>query len=135
MGTISHLLNQTLVIVETSTDRYGDQELVGQLSVPCRFRYITEVDKMTLAEAEASDAMVWVEPDAPIQSASILFIDEVYWRIDRMIKARKMDDTVEFLKVYLSRHELAYIAPTGSLLLEDENEFWLENTWDFLLEG
>jgi len=108
MGIISHILGQTAKIVTTSTDRHGDQLLVSETSIACRFRYITELDRNTNREGvEAFDAIIWFEPTAPIKESTIVFADENYWRINRLVKARKLSgSTVEFLKAFVKKHEL-----------------------------
>lgn len=109
MGIISHTLKQTASIITTTTNVYGDQIASSSGSYPCRFRYITELDKNVNREGlDTADAIIWFEPTAPIKEGAIVQVDEYYWRIDRLIKARKLaGENVEFLKALVKRHALA----------------------------
>jgi hypothetical protein len=108
MGIISHTLNQEAKIVTTTQDKHGDQISSSETSIKCRFRYITELDRNSNKEGlESFDAIVWFEPDANIQEASIIFADGKYWRINRLIKARRLSGSiVEFLKGFVKKHDL-----------------------------
>lgn len=106
MTLLTHTFDQVAVIVTTETDKYGDQKSVSNESIACRFRYITGVEKNLSAEALNSEAMVWFEPDANISEANILLIEGSYWRIDKLVKARRFDKEVQFLKAFVTKHEL-----------------------------
>ena len=109
MGILTHALKQTAIIVTTTTDEYGDQITESSGSYPCKFRYITELDTNVNREAlDTADAIIWFEPSAPISEGTIVKVDEYYWRVERLIKARKLaGNTVHFLKALVQRHALA----------------------------
>lgn len=104
---LTHILDQTAVIITTTTDKYGDQKSEGTETVACRFRYITGVEKNINQEALNSEAMVWFEPTANIAESNIVLIEGSYWRIDKLIKARRFDKEVQFLKAFVTRHQLS----------------------------
>ncbi len=109
MGILTHVLKQTAIIVETQLDKHGSQILVDTTSVACKFRYITELDTGVNKEgATSSDAIVWFEPTATVAEGTLIKVDDLYWRINRVIKARKLSgDAIHFLKALVNRHKLA----------------------------
>jgi hypothetical protein len=109
MSLLTSILQQDALIITVAQDKYGDQLPTTSTSVKCRFRYITEVDKNSHMEGmDTNDAIIWFEPDANIAEGSIVEVDGLYWRIDRLIKARRMSgNTVEFLKAFVKSHQLA----------------------------
>lgn len=108
MGQLTHLLNQVAQVITTTTSKFGDQIFSNSEEIPCRFRYITNVDQTNNAELYSNiDAIFWCEPDQPIIEGTILFVDDEYWRVQRLIKARKFDPEKRFLKAFLRRHKLA----------------------------
>lgn len=110
MGILSHVLAQDAKLVTATVDKYGDQNPTAETSVKCRFRYITEIDRGNNAESvdTASDAIIWFEPTVDIVEGSIVKVDSVYWRVERLVKARRLTgNTVYFLKAFVSRHELS----------------------------
>jgi hypothetical protein len=108
---IDHILNQEGFIVETTTDKHGDQVEDKLTPVRCRFRYITGIEKGINAEDfQGSNAMIWFAPDANIEEGSVVQVDSKYWRVDRLIRARKMSgSTVEFLKAFVKNHQLVTV--------------------------
>jgi hypothetical protein len=49
--------------------------------------------------------MVWFEPDVDVSEGTIFKADGVYWRIDRLTKARRLvGSQVMFLKALVNRH-------------------------------
>ena len=109
MSLLTSILQQDAIIITVATNKYGDQVPSTGESVKCRFRYITEVDKnMHMEGIETNDAIIWFEPTANIREGSIVSVDGAYWRIDRLIKARRLvGNQVEFLKSFVKKHELA----------------------------
>lgn len=101
------MLNQEAVVYETETDKYGDQKSVSSQTLPCRFRYITNVDRNVQAESMGSEAMIWFEPTAEVAEATIVQIDNGYWRIDKLVKARRASNDVLFLKAFVTKHQLS----------------------------
>lgn len=109
MGILTHALQQTWISVDFTLSFDGDQ--IGHVSgsLPCRFRYITQLERSGVAESiDTSDAFVWFEPDANIAEGSIGSVDGVYWRIHSLIKARRLvGSNIMFLKALVKRHQLA----------------------------
>lgn len=108
MSLIDHILQQPAKIIETVTDVHGDQVKVSEVSTLCRFRWITEVGANAFGEsADAFDAIIWFFPSTTITEGTIVFVDDVYWRVNRLIKARRLKGmTVVFQKAFVKRHEL-----------------------------
>lgn len=91
--------------VTTTRNAYGDFIASGETALPCHFRYITEQVSGVGNETIQSDAMAWFEPDSGVQKEDILKIDGEHFRVERLIKARKLRDTrVQFLKVELLKY-------------------------------
>lgn len=108
MGIITHILKQTATVITTEYNVYGDQQLVSSETYPCRFRYITDLDRNINRDELNGDALVWFESDVPITEGDIINVDDKYWRIMRLTKARALEgETIEFLKALVDRHELA----------------------------
>jgi hypothetical protein len=109
MSLITHILSQDGELINATVDFYGDQEPTSSSSVQCRFRYITELDRTTNIEGESSaDAIIWFEPDVVVKVGSIVKADGEYWRVEKLIKARRMSGSqIMFLKALVKKHELA----------------------------
>jgi hypothetical protein len=108
MGILTHLLTQTAEIVTTSTNAYGDQIPSTLTELPCRFRYITDLDRRTNMEGiTASDAIFHFEAGADVKEGTILKIEGLYWRVDKLVRARRMGDPVLFLKAFVLKHQIA----------------------------
>lgn len=109
MGILTHAITQNAQVIDARIDAYGDQLSYGTEAVMCRFRYITELDRNTNAEAlGGAEAMIWFEPTVNISEASIIFADGKYWRIERLIKARRLTNpTVLFYKALVKSHDIA----------------------------
>ena len=112
MGILTHILKQSGKLVQATINVYGDQISSGETNVMCRFRNITELDKTSNAEGVATaDAIVWFEPSVSIEEGSIIKVDGKYWRIDRLIKARRMSSSaILFYKALVKRHQLAEVS-------------------------
>jgi hypothetical protein len=102
---ISHLLNQTCEIVETTYNKYGEQILSTTAEISCKFREITNLTKSANREDIAADAMLWVEPDASLEKGTIILIDGDYYRVERLVKARRNNGEVQFIKCDLQAHK------------------------------
>lgn len=104
---IDHILNQTAKVVTTTTDKHGDQIAGDSIIVNCRFRYYTAIDRGVSAEdLLGNNAIIWFNPSTAVEEGSIIQVDDKYWRIDKLVKARRMGATVEFLKAYVKKHDL-----------------------------
>jgi len=110
MGILSHAITQAGKLVEATIDKYGDQVASDETSVSCRFRYITQIDRTTNIEGvgTGNDAIIWFEPDVDVQEGSIINAEGAYWRVERLIRARRLSDsTVLFLKAFVNKYEVA----------------------------
>lgn len=109
MGILDHALVQDGKIVTFTRDRHGDQIPQSETAIKCKFRYITEIDKQVNREGvESFDAIIWLSPDTNINEGDIVFVDGSYWRINRIVKARRLANaTVLFLKCLVKKHSLA----------------------------
>lgn len=108
MGLLTHTFGQVAEIVVFTVDKHGDQVMTSTTETVCRFRYITDIDRGLNREGvQSSDAIIWFEPDEDIEEGSIVLTDGQYWRVDKLIRARKMSgSTVEFLKAFVKRHSI-----------------------------
>jgi len=105
MGMLSHALKQVCSVQHSHINKYGDIVLDSIESLPCRFRYIDEVQRFTNREGITSDAMLWLEPTANVTEGTVIYIDGMYFRIQRITKARKLSgSTVHFLKCMLEAY-------------------------------
>lgn len=106
---LNHVFNQDAKIIITSTDKHGDQVVSSETDILCRFRYFTEIDQSGNREGltTTADAIIWLAPELDVAEGTILYTDGKYWRVNRLVKARRMSgDTVEFLKAFVSKHEV-----------------------------
>lgn len=96
---------QTAYKVTQTRNGYGDLVGTTLTAMPCHFRYITEQVSGGANEQINSDAMAWLEPDSGVNRSDVLKIDNEYFRVERIIKARRLHDpTVQFLKVELLKY-------------------------------
>jgi hypothetical protein len=102
---ITHLLNQRATIYTQAIDKFGDHILTNPLEVSCRFRFITELDRQQNQELVGSTAMFWFEPDTEITDGSIIKGEDLYWRISKLTKARRVTEEVDFLKVFVDKYD------------------------------
>lgn len=107
MGLLTANLQQEASIITSQTDKWGNVVGTTQSIVPCRFRYISSVDRTSNAELYMGmEAMAWFEPADPIVEGTILKINDRFWRVGRLIEARRMGGTIEFIKALLASHEM-----------------------------
>ncbi len=104
MGIISHLLNQTATTLTTARNKYGDQEYTNGANEACRFREITATDRVNNREDIKADAMIWVEPTSSLVEGTIVRVNDKFYRVMQVTKARKMDATIRFLKCTLEKY-------------------------------
>ena len=98
-------MRHTAYKITTTRNAYGDYVVGASTALPCHFRYITGIETNLGSEAVRSDAMAWFEADSGISKNDILEIDDEGWRVERVVKARRLrDPDVQFLKVDLLRH-------------------------------
>lgn len=92
--------------VTTTRNAYGDYVASGTTTHRCHFRYITEL-QIGGNEVVQSDAMAWFEPDSGIVKGDIVTIDSEHFKIERVVKARRLHSTeVQFIKTYLMKYGL-----------------------------
>lgn len=103
---IDHLRNQTAYILTTTQDKFGDQKEASRKAIKVRFRYMTDIDRNVNREAITADAIIWFSKDEAVTEGTIVQVDDKYWRVNTLIKARKMDETVQFLKAFVEKHTL-----------------------------
>lgn len=107
---IDHILTQDAKIIVTTTDKYGDQNKSSETSIKCKFRNSVELNRNQNAElvTASADAVAYFSSDAAVAEGTILYIDSMYWRVSKLIKARRMSNpSLVFLKAYLNKHDLA----------------------------
>lgn len=104
---LSHAFTQPCTILTNDTDIHGDQVGSSGVETLCRFRYATEVDRGVNREGltTVSDAILWLAPEEPVVEGQIIQVDGKSWRVDRLIKARRLKSAaVLFLKCYVNAH-------------------------------
>lgn len=108
MGTLTHILAQTLTVLVTTRNKYGDQEYTSGVSELCRFREITAIDlvsnRSNNREEIKADAMLWVEPESTIEEGKIIRVEGNFYRVGQVTRARKMDGEVRFVKCVLEKY-------------------------------
>lgn len=98
------MLNTAYKQTQTRNE-YGDFISTGEVALPCHFRYITEQVSADTNEQIQSDAMAWFEPDSGIERKDILKIEGEFFRVERVVKARRLRETaVQFIKVELLKY-------------------------------
>lgn len=98
------MLNIAYKQVQTRNE-YGDYTSTSEVALPCHFRFITEQVSADTNEQIQSDAMAWFEPDSGIERKDILKIEGEFFRVERVIKARRLRETaVQFIKVELLKY-------------------------------
>jgi hypothetical protein len=86
----------------STRNAYGDYSQTATVALPCHFRYITEQVTGVSNETVQADAQAWFNPDSGIQKKDIITIDNENFRVERVIKGRRLrDSTVQFLKTDL----------------------------------
>lgn len=90
--------------VSTTRNAYGDFTAGAETALACHFRYITEQISNNNEYIE-SDAMAWFEPDSGIDRKDIIKFEGEHFRVERVIKARKLrDPNVQFIKTELLKY-------------------------------
>lgn len=91
--------------VTTTRNAYGDFIASTSTELPCHFRYITSQVSTNPNEMIQSDAQAWFESDSGVQKEDILEIDGEHFRVERLVKARRLrNPAVLFLKVDLLKY-------------------------------
>lgn len=88
--------------INYSRSGYGDYIATSSTAINCHFRYINDVISNNPNEQIQSDAMAWFHPDADISLSDIILVDGNHYRIEKLIRARKLRSTaIQFKKAYL----------------------------------
>ena len=96
---------QTAYKVSYTRNAYGDFVAGAETKLKCHFRHISEAVSGVSNETVQADALAWFEPNADINREDILKIEGTHWRVERLIKARKLRDlSVQFIKVELLKY-------------------------------
>ena len=89
--------------VNYTRNAYGDYVSTSSTVLNCHFRYINEVITSNPTEQIQSDAIAWFEPDADINMSDIVLVDGNHYRVEKLIRARKLrSPVVQFRKAYLA---------------------------------
>lgn len=109
MSLINHVLQQDAIVFETEDNIYGTQIVKSAYNEKVRFRYITEIDKANNIEGMMSpEAMIWFGADTHAKESSIVRVDGRDWRVNQLIKARRLKgSTVFFYKGLVTAHKLS----------------------------
>jgi hypothetical protein len=106
------LLNLAERMVETCSkvgntyDKHGDQVFgVVTASLPCLYRPMTTLQPATNAEQVTIEGTFWLRPADGWERGDIILFEGVYYRIDRLITARRrlVDNSIQFLKAEVYR--------------------------------
>ena len=85
--------------ITSARNAYGDYTASGQISLKCHVRMINDLVTSSSNEQIQSDAMMWFEPDSGVVKGNIIKFEDVYYRVERLVEARRLrNPTVLFLK-------------------------------------
>jgi hypothetical protein len=88
----------------TTRNAYGDYIESSTVVLTCHFRDITELQTQN-NEAIISDAMAWFDANSGVVKGDILFIDDEYFKVSKVIQARRLNNpTVLFIKTFLNKY-------------------------------
>lgn len=91
--------------VSTTRNAYGDYVVSTQTALACHFREINEQVTTENNEVIQSDAQAWFEPDSGVDRKDILKINGLHYRVERVIKARRLrSSVVQFIKCDLLKY-------------------------------
>ena len=99
-------MQMTAYKITTSRNAFGDHLLTTTTHpLPCHFRDMTTTQIGGTNETITTNALIWFSPDAGIIKNDIISVDGVYFKIDSVIKARRLrDSTILFLKCGLIKY-------------------------------
>lgn len=105
MGMLTHILAQSCDIVTITRNKYGDEVFASAATIACRFREITQFDRLGNRQELNSDAMLWVEPSADVEHGTIIRFDGEYYQVEEIVKARRLaGNAVYFKKCLLQKY-------------------------------
>lgn len=97
---------QTAYKVTKTRTKYGDYSGASETAINCKFRVNTMLYDAGNADVSESDAMAWFEPDSGIVKGDVIKYDDVLYKVERLIEARKLHTTdVQFLKAEMNRFQ------------------------------
>ena len=100
-------LIQQCKIVSPTRNEYGDYIEGAGTTEDCRFREISTQRRVSHAELEDTDAMLWLKSTATVNVGSIILFEEIHYQVERITKARKLGrSTIEFVKCDLKITDL-----------------------------
>lgn len=84
---------------------YGDMTSDGNVTTyHCRIRENSQLFKDGELEEVITDATAWFPTTTPITENDIFEIDSIYYRVYRILKAKRLGETdIQFKKVVLQR--------------------------------
>lgn len=101
---LNHTMEQVCLLVETSYNDDGDLVYNSSKEIPCRFRWITDLDKLNNRESIRADAMLWVKAEENIIEGSVIKFNDEYFRVRQLIEARRLrGETIYFKKCLLDK--------------------------------
>lgn len=102
---LNRIFQQTCEILITDANAYGDQVETDREESICWFRESTQAQDVGNRESISSgDALLRLPADAPVTEGSLIYIEDRYWRISKLIKARRFSSDVVMLKCQLQKH-------------------------------
>lgn len=105
MDSFDHIFNQTCDILTTTVNAYGDQIETDRVASDCWFRESTQVQGVGNQEdLSSSDALLRLPADAVVTEGSLIYIEDRYWRINKLTKARRFSEEIVMLKCQLQKH-------------------------------
>lgn len=98
-------------IVTPQRNEYGDYTLTSSTSALCWFEEIWTVAQKTGGETRDTDAILWLPADTPnVEEGTIITVEGHTTQVEKIIPARRLGGTVQFLKCYLTIKDLALIS-------------------------
>jgi len=104
---INHFLKHTIYKFTATKSKYGDIEYSGDgTEIKGWIRENAEVVRSQNAETINCDAMAWFKPDEGLREDDIIKFGDSYYRIKKMIYARRLgSNRINFLKALLQREK------------------------------
>jgi hypothetical protein len=99
------MLQSARIIGQAGRNEFGDLVQSGSDTViACRYRAAATYSRGANREDDSSDGTLWANPDAPLAVNAVVVVEDEYFRVTQVIKARDFDSTtVHFLKCQLER--------------------------------
>jgi hypothetical protein len=102
---LTHILKQSCDILGVTLDKYGAKTLASTTTIPCRFREITQFDRLGNRDDINAIAMLWVAGDADVSEQTVVKVNDRVYVVSEIVLARKMSgNTVQFRKCLLEKY-------------------------------